>query len=982
MAISFPPQPWTSGETFTNDETGVVYIYDGDQWLANGSEAALETDKDVRKEVGDSMEGPLYVTGGRNEDADGLVSSVRALNIDSGQNSDLQLKHDGNTKVYVGGTNVSLNTDVKFGKTNAEIKGKDNTALMIVGDKDVQYKGESSNEFDLVTKSYVDDGDSRLQAQITLNTQSIINNAEEIDTITADVVKKNNKGLTLERYAESAFYFPEPFDLICCYRKIQFDKGKNWESNYDQLNFVKFALGVVDRKTNAFYAGGVRMPYDTVGNNNEHYSVNSPRLIGDKVVFAPSVHTDGAYFLEIGSSTDDPDKPWVVEAREEAVFSKHKGCPRWSIMLDDRRILYLGNPLDGFKTNGPGTNQNPLSGDGPNQMQIVALLDTDDFINDVAYETFDRLDNEGNNVTGIRAYTKLIADDIGGAPATINFSRKPNERFTVKTHFIVQAGKHIKRVVEGDLDNKEVTLVDESAAPLTFEYINVNGNRSTYKGKVNGLTPYEDRYLIWHSLGEGILAYDVIDQTITNLYSTDNTIQYGIQEYNNYAPAVPALFGSLYYVPDASTQANGVAVPVQVLVVNPDLSVDTIPVPASVYQTAGYWRCTDSSRTSNNEIFCLGERKHGYKYNAVDKRWMSYYMDESASSTFRVNGVVTLVPNSYYFAPNHWNYIPAHFLELVNGLNPNIVENTDWSFLGPDLNLGDVYAFIDYTEWTSPNGYPLTLKRKGSGWTGSGNNGQFWYDFDESPIHIGFKGSTNDVNNYFFTGVSVRITHANGVTYAQIASSWYSGQIHLNLENQYGDVFEPDTEVTSIAYGEYLPTLLRTTGGTMTGDLVMGGNQIKEVGDATADTDAINLRQAKQVLHDLFVVDTVQGTWGVDNVQSLTNPGAGRMVLQKENGQAAAKFSEVVMIRFYENNDTGESVNWFNWSVGENIKFVQTADETVTGTFRIMSGPNTSGTTQTITVEYLTSENDLAPFGNYMEQYQVTLSQLRIPLLE
>ena len=36
MTTPFPPKPWEEGDTFTNDTTGVEYVYQGDQWISTG----------------------------------------------------------------------------------------------------------------------------------------------------------------------------------------------------------------------------------------------------------------------------------------------------------------------------------------------------------------------------------------------------------------------------------------------------------------------------------------------------------------------------------------------------------------------------------------------------------------------------------------------------------------------------------------------------------------------------------------------------------------------------------------------------------------------------------------------------------------------------------------------------------------------------------------------------------------------------------
>ena len=100
----------------TDPDELIQYIYDGTVWVKTGGNY-------VHREGGDSMEGPLDVTGGRTPDADGIVSTVKVLNVDSGQDSDLQIKHNGNTKVYVGRNRTTTTQGIKFNQNNLKITG-------------------------------------------------------------------------------------------------------------------------------------------------------------------------------------------------------------------------------------------------------------------------------------------------------------------------------------------------------------------------------------------------------------------------------------------------------------------------------------------------------------------------------------------------------------------------------------------------------------------------------------------------------------------------------------------------------------------------------------------------------------------------------------------------------------------------------------------------------------------------------------------
>ena len=163
----------------------------------------------------------------------------------------------------------------------------------------------------------------------------------------------------------------------------------------------------------------------------------------------------------------------------------------------------------------------------------------------------------------------------------------------------------------------------------------------------------------------------------------------------------------------------------------------------------------------------------------------------------------------------------------------------------------------------------------------------------------------------------------------------------------------------------------------------MNQNQIKNLAEATEDKDAVNYGQVKQELTDLrdeFIQDLIVGTWGVDNVQSLITPGTNRMCFVKDNGQAATKFSEATIIRFFYKDDQGSDVLWDNWDPGELVSFRQLDDPSVTATFRLLTSANSNGNSRSFSVDFVKSENDTNPFGEYLERYAVTLTEFSTPV--
>ena len=111
----------------------------------------------VKKEGGDSMEGPLQVTGQRNV-TDGLESTVKVLNVDSGQNSSLHLKHDGETRVYVGDEQTSFQGHIKFNVSGRQIYSgaDDNKKGLAFYNNGVQYVGDYTDDKHVATKKDVD----------------------------------------------------------------------------------------------------------------------------------------------------------------------------------------------------------------------------------------------------------------------------------------------------------------------------------------------------------------------------------------------------------------------------------------------------------------------------------------------------------------------------------------------------------------------------------------------------------------------------------------------------------------------------------------------------------------------------------------------------------------------------------------------------------------------------------------------------------
>ena len=137
-------------------------------------------DRYVNEKGGDTMEGQLIINGPRKagDDVDNpnLVSSLKVLSIDNAQNSSLQLRHSGNAKVYIGDTDISIASNIKFNRAAGSVVKSNVQDLLNISSEEIAYLGRSIEDEDLITKKYVDDTKEFLQNEI-------IELEEEIDAI-------------------------------------------------------------------------------------------------------------------------------------------------------------------------------------------------------------------------------------------------------------------------------------------------------------------------------------------------------------------------------------------------------------------------------------------------------------------------------------------------------------------------------------------------------------------------------------------------------------------------------------------------------------------------------------------------------------------------------------------------------------------------------------------------------------------------------
>ena len=153
-----PDNPFPSGKLWVDSTDLSGYVWADTAWV----ELSLDGQNSggggnfVSKEGGDSMEGPLEISGDRDPDANGVVSTLKTLNVDSGEPENLELKRNGTTGIYIEDGQNNYMGNIKFGTPNAKLLGSTGIEIGYFGADALYYKGKINNEKAVTNKEYVD----------------------------------------------------------------------------------------------------------------------------------------------------------------------------------------------------------------------------------------------------------------------------------------------------------------------------------------------------------------------------------------------------------------------------------------------------------------------------------------------------------------------------------------------------------------------------------------------------------------------------------------------------------------------------------------------------------------------------------------------------------------------------------------------------------------------------------------------------------
>ena len=156
--VEDPDNPFPSGKLWVDSTDLSGYVWSETAWV----ELSLDGQNSggggnfVSKEGGDSMEGPLEISGDRDPDADGVVSTLKTLNVDSGEPENLELKRNGTTGIYIEDGQNNYMGNIKFGTANAQLFGATGIEIGYFGADALYYKGQINNEKAVTNKGYVD----------------------------------------------------------------------------------------------------------------------------------------------------------------------------------------------------------------------------------------------------------------------------------------------------------------------------------------------------------------------------------------------------------------------------------------------------------------------------------------------------------------------------------------------------------------------------------------------------------------------------------------------------------------------------------------------------------------------------------------------------------------------------------------------------------------------------------------------------------
>ena len=540
---------------------------------------------------------------------------------------------------------LKANNVASIGNSNLSIKRNTDTKLLLSSSDTLSYQPLKYNanynlndDLHLITKGYVDDavadvsveGFDELVDQVEENTgniQELIDAAGEAADMFSDSLVKTDAELDIPM--SRSFYDKDNHRIISL---------KTYFSGYTRPQ--DFHLAVTDPDTGDTTYLGVKNPT----NDSRYESLGPCFKMGDDYIFSTVESPKDHPFLKL-----TPSNTFEPYGDPDLKICKSWAYINYTVPLDDtgRFRLLVGNPIDRLDPNG---------GNGSRQAQVTLLLDTQDLVNQTPVEDY----TDNNTGVTYQTLTKTLSSNRGGIPKVVN-----GEVYTF------QPDKNIQKIDIRDFESKDVRLIVANSTKLPYDHLlDGDGKRIAEKGRLNGLTEVHDRYVVWHALNVGIMCYDTVEDTVENIYPTDNWIEYGV----NYAKKdihVPQIHDTLWFAPHAYTGHDGVDVPLEIIKVSTeDFSISTLAMPDN-----RKFGCNSSSKIGLNKIVMTNWTDEVTFYDVVNNKFSTVNIGERAGPRFVFND------NDYFSARAEVvnNSIePGAFTKHAKGLDQELVENTNF----------------------------------------------------------------------------------------------------------------------------------------------------------------------------------------------------------------------------------------------------------------------------------------------------------------
>ena len=379
-----------------------------------------------------------------------------------------------------------------------------------------------------------------------------------------------------------------------------------WRNYFGERSMTKQPhLIIVDATTNQVEYKEVINPI-AAGNRRE--SISCPFKIGDHQFFVQA---------------ENPKDSAPLKLEDDGTFAEFgdlKMCQDWAIInyhvkLSDRYRLFMGNPQLRIDRDGGNHSQ---------QAQVTLLLDTEDLINQNEVESF--LHSGDGQTYG--TCTKRINKSRGGIPAVIDKGEG-----NIPDVYQFQSGKPIAKFNFNDLESKDVTLTTIGEKLPVGYLVDHGGKFIEEKGRINGLTVFQNRYVIFHSHYDALYCFDTDDDTLTELVSMTNNsdlgqwVKYGINN-QRLTPAVPNFNDTLYYFPESPIGDDGFDNDPKLIIVHKDLTLEYVDIP---YDD---WECTNSQKVNEYEIVCTNKNQKVFVFDTRDNSFSRFTSNEKLNTIY------------------------------------------------------------------------------------------------------------------------------------------------------------------------------------------------------------------------------------------------------------------------------------------------------------------------------------------------------------